>query len=105
MAICLRDALVIWDSVLWETMFECPAFARSAGVMILRSKPIALELVFVVPITVAPRWSAKMSTINFLARHPDVVNRICGAVMQGRIGRSTVLDCGEGDGTGRLTSC
>ena len=86
-----------------DAMDACPSFAAAGhaidkGAEILRSKPIALEIELVVPAPVATRWAAKMGTINFLQRHPDIANRVCGAVMQGRIGATTVLDRGEGDG-------
>jgi hypothetical protein len=85
---------------------ECPTFAHAVkvidkGAEILRSKPVIQEIGLVVPVPVAPRWAAKLNTISFIERHPDIPNQICGAVLQGRIGPSTVLDTGEGIG-GRI---
>jgi hypothetical protein len=95
---CHLGQRALGDAILASSALAFAATAIDKGAEILRSKPVALELGFVVPVSVAPRWAAKQGTINFLQRHPDIPQRICGAVMQGRLGASTVLDSGEGDG-------
>ena len=73
---CHLEQRALGDAILACSAFAFAVTAIDKGAEILRSKPIALELGFVVPVSVAPRWAAKQTCDdNRLALTPSVTVR------------------------------